>query len=61
MIAIIQPSKISRIISTHRLPKVRCRRACAAALLTKGTSIIRNPGHANDDKAATGNYQETGS
>ena len=27
-------------------------RACAAALLTKGTSIIRNPGYSNDDKAA---------
>jgi 3-phosphoshikimate 1-carboxyvinyltransferase len=29
-------------------------RACAAALLTKGTSIIHNPGHSNDDKAAIG-------
>jgi 3-phosphoshikimate 1-carboxyvinyltransferase len=27
-------------------------RACAAALLAKGKSIIRNPGHSNDDKAA---------
>ena len=27
-------------------------RACAAALLTKGVSIIKNPGHSNDDKAA---------
>ncbi len=27
-------------------------RACAAALLTRGSSIIKNPGHSNDDKAA---------
>jgi 3-phosphoshikimate 1-carboxyvinyltransferase len=29
-------------------------RACAAALLSKGTSTIYNPGHSNDDKAAIG-------
>ncbi len=27
-------------------------RACAAALLARGKSIIKNPGHSNDDKAA---------
>ena len=27
-------------------------RACAAALVCKGVSIIDNPGHSNDDKAA---------
>jgi len=27
-------------------------RACAAALLANGTSVIRNPGHSNDDLAA---------
>lgn len=27
-------------------------RACAAALVSKGESIIKNPGHSNDDKAA---------
>lgn len=27
-------------------------RACAAALLAKGRTIIQNPGHSNDDKAA---------
>lgn len=27
-------------------------RACAAALAAKSTSIIKNPGHSNDDKAA---------
>lgn len=29
-------------------------RACAAALLKKGRSVILNPGHSNDDKAAIG-------
>lgn len=29
-------------------------RACAAALLSNGETIIRNPGHSNDDKAAIG-------
>lgn len=29
-------------------------RACAAALLRKGETIILNPGHSNDDKAAIG-------
>ena len=27
-------------------------RACAAALLAKGKSVIYHPGHSNDDKAA---------
>lgn len=35
-------------------------RACAAALLTKGTTIIHNPGHSNDDKAALGIIQALG-
>jgi len=29
-------------------------RACAASLLSAGETIIRNPGHSNDDKAALG-------
>ena len=32
--------------------KSSMQRACAAALLTKGTTTIFNPGHSNDDKAA---------
>ncbi len=32
--------------------KSSMQRACAAALLSKGTTIIHNPGHSNDDKAA---------
>lgn len=50
MIAIIQPSKIPGIIHAPA-SKSSMQRACAAALLTKGTSIIRNPGYSNDDKA----------
>lgn len=32
--------------------KSSMQRACAAALLAKGTTVIRNPGHSNDDLAA---------
>lgn len=35
-------------------------RSCAAALLAKGKSIIRNPGHSNDDKAALDIIQKLG-
>ena len=35
-------------------------RACAAALLAKGRTIIANPGHSNDDKAALGIIQSLG-
>ncbi len=35
-------------------------RACAAALLRKGKTIIRNPGHSNDDKAALDIIQKLG-
>jgi len=35
-------------------------RACAAALLTKGTTTIYNPGHSNDDKAALDIIQKLG-
>ncbi len=35
-------------------------RACAAALLAGGTSIIKNPGNSNDDKAALDIIQKLG-
>jgi len=35
-------------------------RGCAASLLFNGTTIIRNPGHSNDDKAALGVIQGLG-
>ncbi len=35
-------------------------RGCAASLLYLGTTIIRNPGHSNDDKAALGVIKDLG-
>lgn len=40
--------------------KSSMQRACAAALLAKGTTIIHNPGHSNDDKAALDIIQRLG-
>lgn len=51
MIAEIRPSGISGIVQASP-SKSAMQRACAAALLKKGTTIIHNPGHCNDDKAA---------
>ena len=51
MIVKIQPSTISGIIKAPA-SKSSMQRACAAALLRKGKSIIHNPGRSNDDKAA---------
>ena len=51
MITTIQPSFVK---GTLRAPasKSSMQRACAAALLSKGTSIISSPGSSNDDRAA---------
>mgnify|MGYP003401735148 CR=1 FL=1 len=49
----IQPSKLKGSIQAPA-SKSSMQRACAAALLTKGETIIHNPGHSNDDKAALG-------
>jgi len=51
VIAVIQPSNLKGVIRAAA-SKSSMQRACAAALLAKGTSTIRNPGHSNDDKAA---------
>lgn len=51
MIAIVRPSKLSGIVQPPA-SKSSMQRALAAALLTKGTSSIKNPGNSNDDKAA---------
>jgi 3-phosphoshikimate 1-carboxyvinyltransferase len=51
MIATIQPSAVTGPIQAPA-SKSSMQRACAAALLAKGKSIIKNPGHSNDDKAA---------
>lgn len=44
----------SQLKGSIRVPvsKSSMQRACAAALLRNGESIIQNPGHSNDDKAA---------
>jgi 3-phosphoshikimate 1-carboxyvinyltransferase len=47
----IKPSSLKGVIQAPT-SKSSMQRACAAALLTKGKSIIHNPGHSNDDKAA---------
>ncbi|MBW7891744.1 MAG: 3-phosphoshikimate 1-carboxyvinyltransferase [Chitinophagaceae bacterium] len=51
MIATIRPSSISESIPAPA-SKSAMQRACAAALISTRRSIIHNPGHSNDDKAA---------
>ncbi|MBK9531166.1 MAG: 3-phosphoshikimate 1-carboxyvinyltransferase [Chitinophagaceae bacterium] len=51
MTATIQPSVISGTI-TAPASKSSMQRACAAALLYKGKTILRNPGNSNDDLAS---------
>jgi 3-phosphoshikimate 1-carboxyvinyltransferase len=59
VIVTIHPSQLKGIIQAPA-SKSSMQRACAAALLSKGTSIIHNPGHSNDDKAAMGIIQALG-
>ncbi|MDX2047142.1 MAG: 3-phosphoshikimate 1-carboxyvinyltransferase [Chitinophagaceae bacterium] len=49
----IHPSKLSGVIQANA-SKSSMQRACAAALLSKGKTVLYNPGHSNDDKAAIG-------
>jgi 3-phosphoshikimate 1-carboxyvinyltransferase len=51
MFAVIHPSNLSGTIHAPA-SKSSMQRACAAALLAKGRSVIHYPGHSNDDKAA---------
>jgi len=51
MKAIVSPSVISGVIDAPA-SKSSMQRACAAALLFNGKSIINKPGHSNDDKAS---------
>lgn len=55
----IHPSQLKGIVQAPA-SKSSMQRACAAALLTKGTSTIYNPGHSNDDKAALDIIQKLG-
>jgi len=55
----IHPSQLKGIIQAPA-SKSSMQRALAAALLSKGTSTIYNPGHSNDDKAAVGIIEALG-
>lgn len=55
----IQPSTLSGNINAPA-SKSSMQRACAAALVRKGKSIIHNPGISNDDKAALSIIKEMG-
>lgn len=59
MIATIQPSTLTGTI-TAPASKSSMQRACAAALLHIGQSIIQNPGTSNDDQAAIKMIQDLG-
>lgn len=59
MKVIIHPSQLSGAIQAPA-SKSSMQRACAAALLAKGETIIHNPGHSNDDKAAMDIIQRLG-
>ncbi|RYY55631.1 MAG: 3-phosphoshikimate 1-carboxyvinyltransferase [Chitinophagaceae bacterium] len=55
----IQPSGLKGAIQAPA-SKSSMQRACAAALLRKGKTVIQNPGHSNDDKAALQIMQDLG-
>ena len=55
----IHPSQLKGIIHAPA-SKSSMQRACAAALLLKGKSVIHHPGHSNDDNAAMDIIQNLG-
>jgi 3-phosphoshikimate 1-carboxyvinyltransferase len=59
MIAIVYPSKLQGD-QVAPASKSSMQRACAAALLHQGKTIIHNPGHSNDDLAALEVIQKLG-
>jgi 3-phosphoshikimate 1-carboxyvinyltransferase len=59
MQVIVQPSSVQGTIQANA-SKSAMQRACAAALLKKGTTIIHNPGISNDDLAALDIIQKLG-
>jgi 3-phosphoshikimate 1-carboxyvinyltransferase len=59
MVARIAPSVVKGTIYASA-SKSSMQRACAAALLRKGTTIIQNPGKSNDDVAAIDTIQKLG-
>ena len=59
MITTIEPSVLSGAILAPA-SKSSMQRACAAALLRAGETVIRHPGYSNDDKAALGVIRDLG-
>ena len=59
MRAVVQPSGLSGTINAPA-SKSAMQRACAAALVHRGHTIIRQPGTSNDDKAALDIIQQLG-
>ena len=59
MQAIVQPSILSGVI-TAPASKSAMQRACAAALLKGGKTVLHNPGVSDDDKAALNIIQQLG-
>lgn len=59
MIATIQPSAVGGIVQAPA-SKSSMQRACAAALVQGGTTILTNPGNSNDDLAALDVIQKLG-
>lgn len=59
MNVIIHPGKLQGIVQAPA-SKSSMQRACAASLLHKGTSLIHQPGHSNDDLAALDIIQRMG-
>ncbi|GGA91500.1 3-phosphoshikimate 1-carboxyvinyltransferase [Puia dinghuensis] len=59
MITTIEPSALSGAILAPA-SKSSMQRACAAALLRAGETVIRHPGYSNDDKAALGVIKDLG-
>ena len=59
MKVVIHPSSLTGDIQVPA-SKSSMQRACAAALLHDGETILKNPGHSNDDKAALSIIQNLG-
>lgn len=55
----VRPSQLRGAIYAPA-SKSSMQRACAAALLARGATVIQNPGHSNDDKAALDIIQRLG-
>lgn len=59
MMVTVYPSAVQGSVQAPASKSVM-QRACAAALVRKGTSIIHNPGTSNDDNAAIGIIEQLG-